>query len=240
MWYTQGELDRARAGLSRALALTHGPGDAAVVVQAENLSGHIERAVGNLDSARDRFVRSVDGFRALGIPWGTGNALTGLAGLALATGDVPQAERLLDEATAVLRRAGPWFLMPVLYLRAIQAVRRRNADEAIALVRENLMRIRELHDKFAFVYALVPLAAAAVLKRDDAWVARILGARDAIVERTGITVVDTPVHDLRDHAEREARARLGPDRWAQAYAAGRRASIDSAHDLYRFVADRHR
>ena len=76
------------------------------------------------------------------------------------------------------------------------------------------------------MYALVPLAAAAVLKGDDAWAARILGARDAVTERTG-AMVDKSVDDLREQAEREVRARLGPDRWARAYAAGRSASIDS-------------
>ena len=65
-------------------------------------------------------------------------------------------------------------------------------------MRESLTRIRELHDKFAFVYALVPLAAAAVLKGNDAWVARILGARDAVTERTGVTVSDKSVQDLRN------------------------------------------
>ena len=42
-----------------------------MVAQAENLFGHVEHAVGNLDAARDRFARSVEGFRALAIPWGT-------------------------------------------------------------------------------------------------------------------------------------------------------------------------
>ena len=93
---------------------------------------------------------------------------------------------------------------------------------------ESLTRIRELHDKFAFVYTLIPLAAAAVLKGDDAWAARVVGARDAMVERTGMTIVDTPVVlDLREQAERDARARLGPDRWAREYAAGRMTSIDA-------------
>jgi hypothetical protein len=114
-----------------------------------------------------------------------------------------------------------------LYVRAVLAVRRGSLDEAIGLVRQSLMRIRDLHDRFAFVYALVPLAAAAVLKGDDAWAARILGARDAVTERTGAAVVDKAVHDLTEQAEREVRARLGPDRWARAYEAGRRASIDS-------------
>jgi len=114
-----------------------------------------------------------------------------------------------------------------LYVRAILSVRRAKPVEAVSLVRESLTRIRELHDKFAFVYALVPLAAAAVLTGDDAWAARILGAREAVTERTGVTVVDPSVRDLREQAEREARARLGPDRWAQAYAAGRSTSIDA-------------
>jgi hypothetical protein len=42
-------------------------------------------------------------------------------------------------------------------------------------VRERLSYTRELHDKFAFAYALVPLAATAILKGDHAWAARILG-----------------------------------------------------------------
>ena len=227
LWYTQGELGRAGTGLNRAFALAHGAGDRDVVAQAAYLSGHVEHAAGNLEAARDRFTRSVEAFRALAIPSGTGSALSGMAAIALATGDAGQAERLLDEATSVLRHAGPWFLTWTLYVRAILAVRRGKADEAIAVVGESLTRIRELHDKFAFVYALVPLAAAAVLKGDDAWAARILGARDAVTERTGVTVVDKAVHDLRERAEREARARLGPDRWVAAYAAGRSTSIDS-------------
>ena len=55
----------------------------------------------------------------------------------------------------------------------------------------------------------------------------ITGARDAVTERTGAMVVDESVHDLNEQSEREVRARLGPDRWARAYAAGRSASIDS-------------
>jgi predicted ATPase len=227
MWWTQGEPERARAGVNRALTLASEAGDMETVAQAEHLSGHVEHALGNVIASRDRFAHSIEGFRALAIPSGTGNALSGMAVLALATGDAGQAERLLDEATSVLRQAGPWFLTWALYVRAILAVRRGNADGAIALVRESLTRIRELHDKFAFVYALVPLAAAAVLKGDVAWAARILGAQDAVTERTGVTVVDKSVQDLQEQAEREARARLGPDRWARAYAAGRSASVDS-------------
>jgi predicted ATPase/DNA-binding XRE family transcriptional regulator len=227
MWYSQGALAPARTALDRTLALAHGAGDIKMVVQASNLFGHVEHAAGNIAAARDRFTTSIAGFRELAVPWGIGSALTGMAAGVLASGDPGQAELLLDEATSALRRAGPWFLSLALYVRAILAVRRGSPDEAIAFVRESLTHIRALHDKWAFVYALVPLAAAAVLKGDDAWAARILGARDAVTERTGATVVDTSVNDLREQAEGDARARLGDDRWARAYVAGRTISIDS-------------
>ncbi len=227
MWYSQGELAQARTALGRTLALAHGAADIKMVAQASNLFGHVEHAAGNFAAARDRFTTSVGAFRQLAVPWGIGSALTGLAAGVLASGDPAQAELLLDEATSALRQTGPWFLSLALYVRANLAVRRGRPDDAIALVRESLTHIRTLHDKFAFVYALIPLAAAAVLKGDDAWAARILGARDAVTERTGATVVDTSVNDLRAQAEKDARARLGAARWARAYAAGRTSSIDS-------------
>ena len=49
---------------------------------------------------------------------------------------------------------------------------------------------------------------------------------DAIVA-TGATIVDKWVIALGEQTEREVRARLGPDRWARAYAAGRVTSVDA-------------
>jgi non-specific serine/threonine protein kinase len=227
MRYTQGDLGRARTELTRAVALAHDACDRQMLAQASHVFGHVELAAGNINAARDLFTCGFDEFRTLAIPWGTGSALSGLAWVALVTGDVGQVERRLNDATLEVRNAGPWFLSAVGYLRAILAVRRGDADETIVLMRASLNRIAELGDKFAFVYALVPLAAAAVLKGDDAWAARILGAREAVTERTGTTIVDPSVGDLREQAERAVRDRLGPDQWARAYAAGRTMSIDA-------------
>ncbi len=221
-----GEIPRARTSLDRTLGSPTAPAIRKPPCTS-NLFGHVEHAAGNDEAARDRFARSVAGFREHGVPWGTANALAGMAAGALASGDAGDAERLLDEAASALRHVGPWFLSLALYVRAILAVRRGSPDEAIAFVREALVQIRTLHDKFAFVYALVPLAAAAVLKGDDAWAARILGARDAVTERTGATVVDKLVQEVREQTEQGARVRLGPDKWDRAYTAGRGASIDS-------------
>jgi tetratricopeptide (TPR) repeat protein len=227
MSYTQGQLGHARDWLTRALTIGGDIADRNVVAMAESLFGHVERTSGNLDAARERFTRSIQLFQTMSCAWGTGHTLLGIAGIALSTGDIDNAERVLDEATSVLRHAGPWFLNLPLYVHANLAVRRGNADAAIALIRESLCCSREVHDKFAFVFALIPLAAAAVLKGDDAWAARVLGTWDAVTERSGGTTGDKSVREQRQRIEQEVRERLGPSRWTRAYAAGRTASIDS-------------
>ena len=227
MLYSQGEYEQTRVVVTRALALAQNAGDLDAIAQAEHLFGHLEYAAGDMSEARRRFAHSVEVFSTRAIPWGTGLALSGMAEVALANDDFGEAERLLGEATSVLRNAGPWFMSLGLYVRAILALRRGNPDQTIALVRDSLARIRELNDAFALVYTLVPLAAAAAVKGEDAWAARILGARDAVMERTGVAIVDSRVHDLRQRAERDARTRLGAERWGAAYSAGREMSIDS-------------
>jgi predicted ATPase len=228
MAYSLGELEQARTALARALALASDIGDVTVMAHVENLLGRVEQSLGHMDAARDHYARSLERFRALPLAWGVGNVLTGMATVHLATGDPTSAERLLEEATSVLRPVAPWFLALALHVRAVLAVRRGDADETIAIVRESLTLIRGLHDNHAFVFALGPLAAAAMLKGDEAWAARILGARDAVTERTRATVtVRQSLDNLIGLGEREVRARLGPDRWALAYASGRSASIDS-------------
>jgi len=229
MRYTQGDLGHARAGLTRALALAVHAADRPMIAEAEHLLGHVEHGVGNTGAARGLFARSVEGFRTLGIPWGVGNSLNGMAKVALAAGDDDEAARLLDEAASVLRNS-PWHLALVQYRRALLAVRRGNTDAAIAAARQSLTLFRQLHDKYAVVYAMVPLAAAAALTGDDLWAARILCARKAVTERTGAAIVDRWVHALGEQVEHQVRARLGRERWFRECASARNLAIDALLD----------
>jgi predicted ATPase/DNA-binding XRE family transcriptional regulator len=225
MLHTQGELARARNLLERGIGLARGSGDQVAVAHAAWMFGHVEFAAGELDAARTWFTRSLEGFQGLAVPWGIGGASSGLAWVALAKGDADEAARLVNDALSALQPAGPWFLALGLYVRIVLALRRGNPDEVIALMRHSLTRVRESQDTFGVLYGLVPLAVAAGLEGDHAWAARILGARDAISDRTGTTLIDPFMRDLWERTVRDARARLGPNRWEQAYAAGRKSSI---------------
>jgi predicted ATPase len=232
MRYAQGQLEAARGEITDALALAHSAGDVDMIVHAQELMARIEHAVGNPDAATQWFTQAIDGYRALGIPWGVGNALIGKALVALSTGERAEAERLLDQASSPVEHMAPWFAARALVLRAILAVQAEKADEAIRLLRDSLVRLRDLRDKYAFVHAMAPLAAAAVIKRKYAWAARILGASDVVAERAGAAVVPVAVQNLQREAERVVRAQLGPARWVRAYADGRSMSIEMLlHDL---------
>lgn len=223
--YSAGALDAARTSLSRSRTLAAQLDDAAALLEIDCVCGHVEHLAGNVDQAREFFARSA---RIPGPPaWRMGSALTGLAWVALDTGHAEDAERWLVEATAALHNAGSWFMLLVEFLRATLAVRRGDADHAISLARTSLSRIRLLRDQFAFLYAVEPLAGAAALKGKDAWVARILGARAAVADLTDAAVVGDYLHNRLATIERDAKARLGLDRWTRAYAAGRTMSIDA-------------
>jgi hypothetical protein len=75
--------------------------------KSKSCVGTSNDSAGNFDAARDRFARCLEHFQSTGDPWATGNALGGMAAIALATGDTREAERLVDEATSSLQHAGP-------------------------------------------------------------------------------------------------------------------------------------
>jgi len=227
MRYAQGDLAFARVSANRAVEIAGSLGDRTLALETKMFSGHVEHALGNGRLAAERFTESLAGFREVGVTWAIGHALSGLAWVVVTDGDFDRAESLLDEASLVLASSGPWFLSLGLYLRTVLAVRRGNPDEALVVGRDFLERIRQYQDKFAYIYALLPLAAAAAQKGDDVWVARLIGARDAVRDRTGANVVDPMIQEFLQQPERGARERLGPDRWARAHAAGRKISIES-------------
>ena len=85
--YVQGKLDGARRALERVFALEHDAAAADWLPQAELILGHVEHAGGNEAPARERFSRCLAACQDRPRTWHIGNALSGLAWVASATGD---------------------------------------------------------------------------------------------------------------------------------------------------------
>jgi hypothetical protein len=206
MWYTQADLSRARAALTRALRLAHDNGDNEGGVYAEIVLAHVEHAGGNEEAARTRFAHSVAGFRALAVPGGAVNALGGMAAVAFATGDDGEAPILLDGSD------------PCVKTRSVVRVRRAPRACDAGATRQPRRSDRDCSrrprgDPNAAGQVRVcgrvdTAAAAAAIKGDQAWAARVLGASDAVSERTGAAIVDRSVQALKERTE-SARAPRG-------------------------------
>ena len=224
--YLHGDLPRAHDTLLRAVALARDRDLPGLHAHAAMILGHVEYSMGNFETARTLFALSARQFHGRAEPWVVGNALGGLAWVALADGDRAEAEQRIPEAAGVLKEWGPWFRALGNYLSALLAVQAGDANQALSAVRESLVLLRETQDRFGVMYAFAPLAGAASLLREDEWVARIVGASDALTERSGIRSVDPMGQQLWSRARLDAQARLGPEKWARGYEAGRRSSID--------------
>jgi len=227
MLYTLGELVRAREVLTHAGEAADRDQDVAVSSLALMFLGYVEYGSGNYEAARSQFDKCVGGPCASSAPWVAGTILSGAAWVSLASGRGAEAERLLDRANISLSSAGPWFLALALYLRALLALQRNDPVTAILVLRESLGCILECRDNFALVYALTCFATSAASAGHDEWAARITGARDDVTERTGVTMADPLMEDLARRAAETSRARLGPEAWEAACAAGHKTSVEA-------------
>ena len=80
MRHTRGEPERARTALMRAVPLARLAGANYVVLQAENLLGHIENAVGNPGAAREKFASLYRRIPRAGDSMGRGQRVDGDGG----------------------------------------------------------------------------------------------------------------------------------------------------------------
>ena len=95
----------------------------------------------------------------------------------------------------------------------------------MSLALEAIARLQPLRDNFDLVFSLVYLACACVDKQADLMAARLLGALDAVMNATGLGILDPATRELRARYEGVLRARGDPRRLERAYAAGRETPL---------------
>jgi hypothetical protein len=225
--FNQGDLGRVSAALARARPLVRAAGGVEESARLDELAARVEHAVGNVEAARDLFARAIGVFERLTMCVAICHTFTGMARVALEAGDAGLAERLLDDAAAKLPAAGPWFRSRVLYVRALLAVQRGDPEQAIALVHQSS---RSTNSSTTSTGSPTPWSRSPARRSSPA---RTNGRRACWGARC-----HQRAHGGEDRAQsrprppgtggtRGARAPRSRDRWNQAYAAGRVASIES-------------
>jgi hypothetical protein len=188
-----------------------------------------ETRLGNVVVARALLVKSVEIAREHGDQWGLTFALSQLGIIAYHDADLTAARRFREEAAAVARAIGDRHTLGLaLAGLALVARLQEHYDESERLFHETLLVSSELKDQWVMPRALGGLAGAAVLAANYERAARLFGATAAMREVSGTGEAARSFRGTYERDEAEARAALGEEAFAAAWAAGRAMSLEQA------------
>jgi non-specific serine/threonine protein kinase len=226
--WVQGEDERTEAAAEESLALARAQGQQAgwATGVALNMLGVIAaRVQGDLERATAYMEESIAQLRAAGEPGLAATYLANLGALAQDQGDLERATACCEESLAYARRAGADHPEGAA-LGGLVDVARLQGDltAAEALGREQLLVWWRLHAPIYIAQALENLALTAAAAGEGTRAeraARLLGAATALREQVGAP-------RRRPWQADTARAALGEEAWAVAFAAGRALALEEA------------
>jgi predicted ATPase/DNA-binding CsgD family transcriptional regulator len=224
----RGEEARAEALCTEALARGRACGDRYAVALASTVLAWAAVKQGAWAAAADHHREALPLWRELGLGAWVASSVLGLGEVALHLGDGAEAEARLEEGRALSLAAGARYpaAMAALFLGRL-AYERRDLARAAALYREMLALSEVVDNPFFLAPVLWHWAALAAAGGQAERAARLLGAAEALLAREGATT-EPPEDDrpLWASAIAGARARLGGDAFAAAWAAGRALTPD--------------
>ncbi|HLV99393.1 MAG TPA: tetratricopeptide repeat protein [Ktedonobacterales bacterium] len=225
---TMGAYATAQTQLEQARALAQASGDVRTARQALTNLGRVASDQGDLERAAALYTDSLALARELGDQQEIVAVLTNLGHVASKQGDLERAVALYADALARARQRGDRDQL-ALCLNNLGDVARRRGEVAQAegLTREALTVYWELRDPRRCAMVLESLAVSASAAGQGERAARLMGAATALRERLGTPLPARSVAEV-EQAVAAARAALGEEAWAAAYAAGRALSLEQA------------
>jgi predicted ATPase len=179
-----GDLDRALSSAREGLALARNVGDALLIARSLHELGESFVAVGDAPAGKDAFEEAVRAFRDAGES--AAGTMINLGDLALAEGEFEEAASRLEEVRTLLaseRDAAARLIADYNFAVALIHLDRR--EEACRLLKDVLLRTRELGYTEAIAWALLATAAWLVSNGRVVPAARLSGAAERVLDETG-------------------------------------------------------
>ena len=217
----QGDYGRAEALYRESLALARELDDRHAIAVALRSLGSVAHHRAEPDQARSFYEESATRFLGMGDRHCAAKSLLGLGRAAADAGDHPQARALGEECLALFGELDvrSTDVARTLHLLGRVALREGDRDRAAARFLESLALGHELQDAAGVAMNLEDLAGVAEARADDEKMVRLLGAADALRVATGI-LPGALDRDAHERAVATARARLGDEAFAAAWARG--------------------
>ncbi|HUY75807.1 MAG TPA: tetratricopeptide repeat protein, partial [Ktedonobacterales bacterium] len=225
---TMGAYATAQSQLEQAHTLAVAAGDPLTARQALTNLGRVASDQGDLEQAATHYTHSLALAREMGNQQNIVIVLTNLGHVASEQGDLERAEALYAESLASAHARGDRDQLALSLNNLGDVARKRGKlSQAKALVRDALAVFWELGDPRRCALVLESLAETVGAEGQGEPAARLLGAATALRARLGAPLTARAQADVAQ-AVAAARATLGEEQGAAAYAAGRALSLEEA------------
>jgi predicted ATPase len=222
-----GDARTARRLAEESVGLLRGLGDARALGAALVWLGHVVQQ-DDPETTRRADEEGLAIARQTGDAALLARALNNLGELARRAGDLGRATALYEESLALARAQGHrWRVAALTHNLGHSALHRGGATDAAASFAESLRVARELGDQRVIAHCLASLACVAAARNHHGRAARLLGAGDALLAALE-TTYDPADRNAYTRAAARARAALGGEAFAAAWAAGRALPLEQA------------
>nr|CAA9217654.1 Transcriptional regulator, AfsR family [uncultured Armatimonadetes bacterium] len=228
--WCQGDYEAARTCYDDCLASFRALDDRRGVATALSGLGDVDQAQCDREGARQRYEQSLAICREIGDQGASAGLLMDLGIVSTDHGDYEAARAYLEESRSTARAVeNRWVSELLRWAFGILAVAEGDFATARASLEEALRAALDLGATWCVPYALEGLGCVAAAQEQPERAARLVGAAESVREALG--VLDPPSEQAR-RAPFVARARacLGEDVFAAAWAAGRALTVEQAVD----------
>jgi hypothetical protein len=224
-----GDFEAARRPLAESLELFRALDDRPWIAFALHGVGFVADGEGDHDLARARFEGCLEIARELQDRWLMAFALHFLSHGAYHRGAYGLARSLLEESIALCVEMGGNKSGVAFSRQWLARVARAQGDEATARgdLADGLHLFQELGDQRGIAYCLIVAACAGVAQGDAERAARLFGAAERI-RAAGGSFIEADLRLAHEHDVAAARAALGDEAFAAAWAEGRAMTLEQA------------
>ncbi len=226
--WAQGDYAQAAALGESSLKLCRAAGDAPGSAAMLNLLGLVAQHQGAYGRATALFEEGLALRRDLGDARGLAASLNNLGEVARVQGDYGRATALFAESLAIFRGLGEKYaLADVLVGLGMALLAQGEYAQALPVYVESLGLFQAVGSAWGVAYGLEGVAGVVCARGEPERAARLCGAAAALRDAIGAPL---PPEDRADYERivAAARAALGDDAFAAAWAAGRALSLDQA------------
>lgn len=229
--YARTRYDEAAAKYDQAASLAREAGDPLTLSLILVMSGYVAVQQGGPEVAIKFFL---DEAESLGLQIGDEFVLAHVcivrAQAALCLNQVSEGDQLLTESMAGIRARDPWTVAFALTFNGFSALLVGDHPRAEKLLRESIAILSGIENTSVMLWSLPLLALTAVEASDPRRAARLLGAAEAVIERTGASI--PPIFDqLSATGYRRTLDEVGPDAFGEFCEQGRHLPLHEVMSL---------